>query len=349
VNEAESSTQITVVRSGNTSEATSVQYETRNGSASDISDYTSAFGTLHFAAGETTQSFAVLVTDDAFVENTETILISLHDLSGNAILGVPGEAQISIVDNDTSGQSNPIDDTRFFVRQHYHDFLNREPDTAGFAFWVDNIESCGADAACREVKRIDTSAAFFLSIEFQQTGFYVYRLYVGSLSIPPNYLQFIHDTQQIGDGLVVGAPGWEQKMDANIQAFTEAFVSRTIFRYIYPEGLPASSYVDRLYAHEGLTPSPAERTQAIAAYGVGDTAGRARALRIVANNATFSQRTFNQAFVSAEYFGYLRRDPDYPGYGFWLNKLQQFNGDFRQAEMVKAFLNSSEYRHRFGP
>jgi hypothetical protein len=56
-----------------------------------------------------------------------------------------------------------------------------------------------------------------------------------------------------------------------------------------------------------------------------------------------------------EYFGYLRRNPNDPpdnnfnGYNFWLNKLNVFNGDFLQAEMVKAFLNSSEYRGRFGP
>ena len=37
------------------------------------------------------------------------------------------------------------------------------------------------------------------------------------------------------------------------------------------------------------------------------------------------------------------------GYSFWLNKLNQFNGNFIQAEMVKAFISSLEYRQRFGP
>jgi len=31
------------------------------------------------------------------------------------------------------------------------------------------------------------------------------------------------------------------------------------------------------------------------------------------------------------------------------NKLIQFNGDYLQAEMVKAFLTSLEYRKRLGP
>ena len=56
-----------------------------------------------------------------------------------------------------------------------------------------------------------------------------------------------------------------------------------------------------------------------------------------------------------QFFGYLRRNPndpqdiDYTGYEFWLNKLNQFNGNFVAAEMVKAFITSTEYRQRFGP
>ena len=55
-----------------------------------------------------------------------------------------------------------------------------------------------------------------------------------------------------------------------------------------------------------------------------------------------------------QFFGYLRRDPDdapdfnFNGYDFWLSKLDQFGGDFVQAEMVKAFISSTEYRARFG-
>src|SRR5947207_9265933 len=79
--------------------------------------------------------------------------------------------------SSSGASSNPLDRTEYFVRQQYVDFLGREPDEAGFNFWVNNIESCGANANCREVKRIDTSAAFFLSIEFQQTGYFVERMY----------------------------------------------------------------------------------------------------------------------------------------------------------------------------
>src|SRR5213595_224903 len=87
----------------------------------------------------------------------------------------------------------------------------------------------------------------------------------------------------------------------------------------------------------------------------GDIAARARALRRVAENSTLAQQEFNRALVLMQYLGYLRRNPNdapdtnFDGYNFWLNKLNQFNGDFVQAEMVRAFIGSIEYRRRFGP
>ncbi len=84
---------------------------------------------------------------------------------------------------------------------------------------------------------------------------------------------------------------------------------------------------------------------------------RARVLRRVAESEVFSQRELNRAFVLMQYFGYLRRNPNetpeagqsYDGYNFWLNKLNQFGGNFVEAEMVKAFLVSTEYRQKFAP
>jgi hypothetical protein len=122
-----------------------------------------------------------------------------------------------------------------------------------------------------------------------------------------------------------------------------------------------AEFVDRLFANAGLTPSGAERTAAIAEFGAvadtGDLVARARALRRVAENSILVDREFNRAFVLMQYFGYLRRNPsdapeatlDYQGYDFWLKKLNSFGGNFVSAEMVKAFLVSSEYRQRFAP
>jgi hypothetical protein len=74
---------------------------------------------------------------------------------------------------------------------------------------------------------------------------------------------------------------------------------------------------------------------------------RAEALRSIAENSRFVSAKFNETFVMMEYFGSLRRDPDAGGYAFWLNKLNEFDGNFERAEMVKAFIVSGEYRDRF--
>ena len=81
----------------------------------------------------------------------------------------------------------------------------------------------------------------------------------------------------------------------------------------------------------------------------GATETRATVLRKVAESPFLNQRELNTAFVLMEYFGYLRRDPDTDGFTFWLDKLNSFNGSFINAEMVKAFITSGEYRQRFGP
>ena len=259
---------------------------------------------------------------------------------------------------------NPIDDPRLFVRQHYLDFLNREPDAAGFEFWVNQITSCGSDASCAEVRRINVSAAFFLSIEFQETGYIVYRTYKSSYGnlpgapVPLTFSELLSDSQQIGQGVIVGQTGWDQVLENNKQAFFADFVTRLRFTTAYSTSLTPTQFVDALYANAGVTPSAAERTAAInefaSATNTADTAARARALRRVAQNSTLGQQEFNKAFVFMEYSGYLRRNPNeapdgnFEGYNFWLTKLNQFNGNYINAEMVKAFISSIEYKQRFG-
>jgi hypothetical protein len=274
-------------------------------------------------------------------------------------------ANVTITDNEIVNGANPINDAGFFVRQHYLDFLNREPDPSGFGFWSNQINSCGADAQCIEVKRINVSAAFFLSIEFQETGFLVYRFYksaYGNLPgapVPLNLSEFLPDTQQIGKGIVVGQTGWEQQLENNKVAFAQEFITRSRFTTAYPTTLTPAQFVDALFAHAGVTPTASDRNAAINEFGgavnTADTAARARALRRVADNSTLKQQETNKAFVLMQYFGYLRRNPNdapdtnFDGYNFWLTKLNQFNGNFVNAEMVKAFLVAGEYRQRFGP
>jgi hypothetical protein len=150
-------------------------------------------------------------------------------------------------------------------------------------------------------------------------------------------------------------------LEANKVAYGLDFVSRARFTAAYPTTLTPAQFVDALFANGGVTPTATDRTAAIDEFaGTGNTAdvaARARALRRVAENSTLKQQEINKAFVLMQYFGYLRRNPndppegnlDFGGYNFWLNKLNEFNGNFVNAEMVKAFIVSGEYRQRFGP
>ncbi|MEP6570818.1 MAG: PQQ-dependent sugar dehydrogenase [Acidobacteriota bacterium] len=368
---------LTLTRIGDTSAAASVAYATSdiaganncnvvNGNASSRCDYTTSVGTVNFAAGETFKTVDIPLTDDAYAEGNETFSVSLSNPVG-AALGSPNAATITIIDNETTTGANPIDQADFFVHQHYIDFLNREPDSGGFGFWTNQITSCGVDQQCIDVKRINVSAAFFLSIEFQQTGFLVYRMYKASYGnlpgtpVPLKLNEFLPDTQQIGKGIIVGQTGWEQQLENNKVAFALDFVSRARFIAVYPTTLTPAQFVDLLYLNTGVTPSAFERTSVINEFGAAtnttDTAARGRVVRRVAENSTFTQQETNRAFVLMQYFGYLRRNPNdapepglnFDGYNFWLNKLSQFNGNFVNAEMVKAFLLSGEYRQRFGP
>ena len=259
------------------------------------------------------------------------------------------------------------------MRKQYIDFLNREPDTSGFNFWVNNIDSCGADAGCREVKRIDTSAAFFLSIEFSETGYLVERIYktafgdatgnstfvnAHTLRVPVIRLnEFLPDTQRIGQGVVVLQGNWQQQLEDNKQAFTEEFVKRARFLAALPATLTSAQFVDALNTNardnnNALPLSTTERNNLVAALDAG-TMTRAQALRAVAEDTDLFNSEKNRAFVLMEYFGYLRRNPndpqdtDYTGFDFWLTKLNQFGGNYVNAEMVKAFTQSIEYRQRF--
>ena len=289
-------------------------------------------------------------------------------LSSGKVLLVGGDAlgqSAELYDSGVVFNPNRIDDSEFFVRQHYLDFLNREPDRFGLAFWTNEINICGGDARCVEAKRINVSAAYFLSIEFQNTGYFVYRIYKASYGnlpgapVPVTLNEFLPDTQKIAQGVIVNQSGWEQALEHNKQAFTSEFAQRAHFASAYPNAMTPAAFVDTLFANAGVTPADAERAAAINEFGsaatISDTSAQARALRRVAENSTLAEQEFNRAFVLMQYFGYLRRNPNdapdsnFDSYNFWLNKLNQFDGNFVNAEMVKAFIQSIEYRNRFAP
>jgi hypothetical protein len=228
---------------------------------------------------------------------------------------------------------------------------------------------CGSDQICIADKRINVSAAFYLSIEFQQTGYLVERIYKTAYgdgsgtstfggshqAAVPNVrlLEFLRDTQEIGEGVVVGQSGWEAVLEQNKRVLTTEFVEGARFMSAYPLSLTPTQFVNMLNANAGNPLSITERDQLIVDLTSGNK-GRAEVLRAIAEDPDLSKAEFNRAFVLMQYFGYLRRNPDdpqdsdYTGYDFWLNKMNQNDGDYVKAEMVKAFITSTEYRQRFG-
>jgi hypothetical protein len=348
VNEGGLSAVVTVIRTGNMSGTVTVGYATADLTAQQRGDYIRASGVLTFNPGETVKSFSVLIVDDLYMEGSEALNLILNTPSGGAQLGSQRTAVLTIVDNDfTNPTTNPLNNPQFFVRQHYLDFLNREADAAGFTFWVNQITSCGGDAQCVELKRINVSAAYFLSIEFQETGFLACLANKATFGALPLYEHFERDRQLLQKDFAMGVPGAEAQLEANKRAYFNEVIARPEFITRYG-GLSNNQYVQALINNAGVTFTSSERDALVNGLNSG-TETRATVLRRVAEQQTFRQAEFNRVFVLMQYFGYLKRDADQAGFDFWLNKLNSFNGNFVDAEMVKAFLASSEYRERFGP
>jgi hypothetical protein len=201
-------------------------------------------------------------------------------------------------------------------------------------------------AQCKQLYRIHTAGAFFLSIEFQVTGGAAYLTNKATFGSVPAAVRFERDALQLGQGYVFGAPGAEAVLEANRVAYYNDFVTRLEFVNTYA-GISNQQFVDTLISNTGVTFTPGERNQLVNGLNNG-TETRATVLRKIAEKPAFRVAEFNSMFVLMEYFGFLRRNPDNGGFIFWLAKLNQFNGDFIAAEMVKAFIESNEYRQRFG-
>ncbi|MFL6229159.1 MAG: FG-GAP-like repeat-containing protein [Pyrinomonadaceae bacterium] len=375
--EGAGSVSLTVTRSGDLSVASTVDYaaDTDPGSfpcnatfdvASDRCDYTAVRGTLQFAAGETAKSFVVPIVDDSYVESSEHFTVALFNPTGAGV-GSPSSATVTIADNDAAGQPNPVDTPSFFVRQQYLDFLVREPDAGGMQFYLNILSGCsGSDAECNKYTRGALSANFFRSPEFQQKGSFVMYLYMVSLGQRPatvaelsdatkidrpSYPEFVLDLQAISD------PTDDKAIvSAKKDALTVAWLKRSEVAARFPSTLSNQQFVQKLIDTSGVT--PAAQADWVSALNVG-TMTRAQVLRAFAESAEVNSRFYKQAFVTMEYFGYLRRDPEVCrgssdpancGYIFHNARFQlSADPDFLENTIVRGFIESPEYRARFGP
>ena len=274
------------------------------------------------------------MNEDSLVEGGEVLTLSLSNPVG-ATLGAQSQAQVTINDNDMDpDQPNAIDDAQNFVRQQYHDFLNREPDPQGFQGWQDILNKCAqGDSKC---DRIEVSSAFFRSPEFQARGYFVYRFYSASLGRPAHYTEFMHDMARVSGFL---SP---EQLETNKVAFVQEFMTRAEYVNLYGS-LSNAAFVDTLIQTAGLTSHPLRDAWVGLLNSNGAT--RAQVLRAFTESLEVYQKFYNQAFVVMQYFGYLRRDPDIL-YLEWIKIMDGNGGDYRV--MINGFMNSLEYRQRFG-
>jgi len=236
-----------------------------------------------------------------------------------------------------------INDSDFFVTQHYVDFLSRFPDQGGFNYWTGQLTACNTDAACMINRRIGVSAAFFVEQEFQDTGSYVYRFYRGALGRAPlgiTYSEFIADRHQVVGGL---------SLETSKAAYAEAFTKRADFIAKFPTSDSNATFVDKLVASivaaDGVDLSGQKSALLATLNAAGGTRGKV--VRQAVEDPAFTSAEYNSSFVLMEYFGYLKRDPDAGGYNFWLDVINKKEpNNFRG--MVCSFITSQEYQERFG-
>jgi hypothetical protein len=304
----------------------------------------------------------------------ETYLIGTHT-STNVLKSLTNARNVTFIPR---GAVNPAENVSFFVSQHYRDFLSREPDTGGLTFWVEHITGNAAnnpppcppgDTACVNTRRIGVSDAFFVELEYQQTGSYVFRMYRAAFGNNQPFSNGHPDPNFPGEDLklpsyqvfsadrafVVGGSNLAQlQLD-----FANAFVQRPAFIARYPLSLAtADQFVDAVLAtmnNDIQVDLSSQRSGLITLYNSG---GRGAVMYRLAddnintnpiNNRPFIDAEYNRAFVFGEYSGYLRRNSDIPGFMFWLGQVN--SGPLRditkQHAMVCSFITSTEYQQRF--
>ena len=363
INEGAGGAVITVTRSGDQA-SFSVDYRTfdndtftlgcsdtvnNRGAAYARCDFATVSGTIQFAAGETSKTINVPIIDDTFVEGGETFRLALFNAVGAALVA-PTVATITILDNDTApGAPNPVFSTPFFVRQHYLDFLSREPEQG--EPWTNVLNNCSDVNNNPSCDRLTVSAAFFGSPEFQLKGFYVFRFYKVAFNRLPQYAEIVTDMS-----FVAGSTA--QEVFNRKAQLAVSFTQRPEFETNFG-ALANADYVAQLMNRYQLTqvttpvPAAPDGSQKVTLTSAdliskldGAELTRAQVLRAIADSDEVGATEFNQAFVAMQYYGYLRRTPETGGYQAWLNYLNAHPGDFRT--MVNGFMNSQEYRLRFG-
>jgi Tol biopolymer transport system component len=315
-------------------------------------DYATTIDTVTFAPGETVKEIYIPLVDDAHVEGGESVEVRLRNATGATLVSGQSSGVLTISDNDTAGGTNPIFNTAFFVRQHYLDFLSREPEAnepwSGVLSRCPNVNN---DPAC---DRTLVSQSFFGSPEFRLKGFFVYNFYRVAFGRMPEYHEIIPDLRGVSGDTA-------REVYARRAALPLNFTQRQEFKTAY-DALNDRQYVDALlhrYSIQSInTADPvdpeggtkvlltrADMVNRMSATGM-QALTRAQVFRAIAESDEVAAAEFNGAFVAMQYYGYLRRTPEETGFQAWLRVINQDPNNIRI--MVNGFMNSTEYRLRFG-
>ena len=229
---------------------------------------------------------------------------------------------------------NRIDETNFFVRQQFLDLLNREPDPAGRDNLVAFINSCNGEPNCLPGSSHSRRRGFAHLPEFQETSYFIYRLYKTAFGRMPKYVEWERDINRFStDGIKTKLP------------FANEFSGRAGFLDHLPAGITNIEYVDRLLRSSDQKLTQMERKALIDDLNNG-LITRADVLVRVADSPSIIEREFNEAFVAMCYFSYLKRDPDPEGYNLWLQTIKDKSKG--ENAVLRGFLYSGEYRARSG-
>jgi arabinofuranosyltransferase len=242
---------------------------------------------------------------------------------------------------------NPIDEPHFFVDQQYRDMLNREPDRNGLEYWAKQLKPCPTGSYCFNDSRATMDMVFFAADEFQQTGFFIFRLYEASFGAAPGFIDFTAERKMLEDYRVNDLGDPVDVIPAQ-RSFLESWTRRAAFRAVYPDTMSAGEFVDHLFDKAQLKPSTQERKGHIDALNAGKS--RAELLREVIETEEFKRRENERALVLMQFLLHLRRDVDYKDerYKAWLEKLDRHE-PLDTRHVICLFLTSEEYQRRFGP
>ena len=98
-NESDGTATVTVIRTGATAAASTVQYLTSDGSATAGVDYTAASGTLTFNAGDTSKTFTIPLINSAAPAGTRLVNLALFNPGTGSQTGSQSVATLTVTDN----------------------------------------------------------------------------------------------------------------------------------------------------------------------------------------------------------------------------------------------------------